>query len=261
MRHFLNSGATLRLRHLISGSAMLLAVNANAQPVNHVALGDREYAALNATAALAHYKEAADADAASYEALWKAARSAVDLASYDMSGEKQKKLFADAELYARRAVTANPNDAEGHFSLARALGKRALSLGVKQRIRYATDVRSHALECLRLSPKHAGCLHVMGVWNAEVMRLNGFTRMIARNLLGGRVFGSASWSEAQRYLEESVASEPTRIVHRLDLAAIYRDRGNRARAKAEYQAALGLPVTDYNDRHYQAESRAALKTL
>src|SRR4051812_7581298 len=223
-RLHLNSGASMRLRHFASLFALFLAASANAQTVNHVALGDRDYAALNASGALAHYKQAADADPSNYEAQWKAARSAVDVASYDMNGDAQKKMFAEAELYARRAVAANPNDPEGHFHLARALGKRALTLGVRDRIKYATDVRAQALDCLKLNPKHAGCLHVMGVWNAEVMRLNGFTRMIAKNLLGGKVFGSASWSEAVRYMQESVANEPSRIVHHLDLGAIYKDR-------------------------------------
>jgi tetratricopeptide (TPR) repeat protein len=253
----------MRLRHLLAVSALFVAAGANAQstPVNHIALGDREFAALNASAALGHYKEAADADPGNYEAQWKTARSAVDLASYDMSGDAQTKMFAEAELYARRAVAANPNDAEGHFHLARALGKRAQSLGARQKIKYATDVRAHALDCLKLNPKHAGCLHVMGVWNAEVMRLNGFMRMIAKNLLGGKVFGSASWAEAQRYMEESVASEPNRIVHHLDLAAIYKDRDMKANAHTQYQAVIDLPVADYNDRHYKAEAAAALKSL
>jgi tetratricopeptide (TPR) repeat protein len=251
----------MRLPHLVSFVALFAAATVNAQTVNHIALGDREYTALNASAALAHYKQAADADPSNYEAEWKVARSAVDLASYDLSGDAQKKMFAEAELYARRAVAANPNDPEGHFHLARALGKRALSLGVRDRIKYATDVRAQALDCLKLNPKHAGCLHVMGVWNAEVMRLNGFTRMIARNLLGGKVFGSASWSEAERYMKESVASEPNRIVHHLDLAAIYKDRNEKARARAEYQAVIDLPVADFNDRHYKAEAAVTLKTL
>ena len=110
-------------------------------------------------------------------------------------------LYESAEQYARRAVAANPNDAEGHFQLARAIGRNALTMGARDKMKYAGEVRDEALAALKIDPKHAGALHVMGVWNAEVMRLNGFTRMIAKNLLGGKVFGEASWDNAQRYLE------------------------------------------------------------
>lgn len=228
---------------------------------NHTALGDRDYAAMNPSSALAHYEAAIAIDPKDYDALWKASRSAVDLASYDQTSEKRGILYKNAELYARRAVAARPDDAEAHFHLARALGKNALTLGPRARIKYATDVRTQALECLKLNPRHAGCLHVMGVWNAEVMRLSGFTRMLARNLLGGKVFGSASWKDAQRYMEEAVAAAPDRIVHRIDLGEIYIDMNQKAKARTEFETALKLTVTDFNDRHYKAQAERALKTL
>jgi uncharacterized protein HemY len=101
----------------------------------------------------------------------------------------------------------------------------------------------------------------MGVWNAEVMRLNGFSRMLAKNLLGGKVFGSASWADAKRYMEESVAAEPDRIVHHIDLAEIYKDTGDKAKAKAAYEAVIRLPIADYNDRHYKAQADKGLRSL
>ena len=239
---------------------MLAASVAAAQtPAEHIALGDKEYVAMNAPAALAHYEEAVKLDPKNYEALWKASRSAVDLGSFERNDEKRETEFKNGELYARRAVEANPGDAEGHFNLARALGKNALTQGPRARIKYATDVRTHALECLKINPKHAGCLHVMGMWNAEVMRLNGFTRMLAKNLLGGKVFDSANWAEARRYMEESVANEPNRIIHHVDLGGVYRDTGDKAKARAEWQAAMKLPNADYNDRQYKAQADAGLR--
>ena len=250
----------MRALRYLSAGMLLVATVAGAQPApNHIALGDKEYAAMNASAALKHYEEAIAQDPKNYEALWKASRSAVDLGSYERNDELRGLDFRNAELYARRAVEANPGDAEGHFNLARALGKNALTQGPKARIKYANDVRSHALECLKINPKQAGCLHVMGMWNAEVMRLNGFTRMMAKNFLGGKVFGSASWPEAKRYMEESVANEPDRIVHHLDLAGVYRDMGDKAKARAEYEAVMKLPNADYNDRHYKGEADAELR--
>jgi len=226
---------------------------------DHISLGDKEYVAMNAAAALQHYEEAIKLDSKNYEALWKASRSAVDLGSYERNDDKREAYFKEAELDARRAVEASPGDAEGHFNLARALGKNALTQGPRSRIKYAKDIRSEALECLKINPRHAGCLHVMGMWNAEVMRLNGFTRMLAKNFLGGKIFDTANWAEAKRYMEESVAAEPDRIVHHVDLAGVYRDTGDKAKAKAEWQVAMRLPNRDYNDRHYKAEADAGLR--
>ena len=242
---------------------MLLAASAaGAQSAaDHIALGDKEYVAMNAPAALAHYEEAIKADPTNYEAHWKASRSAVDLGGAERNEEKRGLYFKNAERYARQAVAENPSDAEGHFDLARALGKNALSQGPRDRIKFAKDVRNQAQECLKIDPKHAGCLHVMGMWNAEVMRLNGFTRMLAKNFLGGQIFSTANWAEARRYMEESVANDPNRIVHHLDLAGVYKDTGDKAKAKAEYLMVMKLPNTDFNDRQYKAAADAALRTL
>jgi Tfp pilus assembly protein PilF len=60
-------------------------------------------------------------------------------------------------------------------------------------------------------------------------------------------------------MEASVASEPNRIVHHVDLAGVYRDMGDKAKARAEWQAAMKLPNSDYNDRHFKAEADAGLR--
>jgi tetratricopeptide (TPR) repeat protein len=250
----------MRALRYVSIGMLFAASLAGAQTAaSHIALGDKEYVAMNAPAALAHYEEALKLEPRSYEALWKASRSAVDLGSAERNEDKRQVEFKSGEKYARLAVEVNPSDAEGHFNLARALGKNALTQSPRSRIKYAKDVRNQALECLKIDPKHAGCLHVMGMWNAEVMRLNGFTKMVAKNFLGGQIFASANWAEAKRYMEASVANDPNRIVHHLDLAGVYRDMGDKAKARAEYETVMKLPNTDYNDRQYKAEADAALR--
>lgn len=223
--------------------------------------GDRAYAALDPATALDRYAKAIAADPKNYEALWKASRTSIDLGLPASTAAKRNAFFSSAEQYARRAVAANPGDAEGHFVLAWALGKTALTQSARGRVKYGTEVRSHALECLRLKPAHAGCLHIMGVWNAEIMRLNSFVRLLAKSVLGGRVFGSASWKEAVRYMHAAVAAEPQRVVHRLDMGEIYRDVGEKQKAREEFETGLGLPATDYNDARFKADIRYHLDRL
>jgi len=146
-------------------------------------------------------------------------------------------------------------------SISRALGRTAQSLGPRDKVKYATDVRAQALDALKLAPDHPGALHVMGMWNAEVMRLSGPTRWIAKNVLGRQVFGSASWKNAVQYMEKAVAAEPGRISHHIDLAEIYRDTGDKTRAREQFQLVLSLPATDYNDRFYKQRAEQGLKDL
>ncbi|MDB4881637.1 MAG: hypothetical protein JWL95_403 [Gemmatimonadetes bacterium] len=247
------------------GATVILVVSAfsglGAQSAaDHIALGDREHAAMNAPSALHHYEEAMKVEPRSYEALWKATREAVDVGEYAPRAQRDS-LYTIAELYARRAVEANPGDAEGHAHLARALGRKALSLGKRDQVRYAGDVRTHALEALKLNPKHPGALHVMGMWNYNVMRLSGMTRFMAKTFLGGKVFDSANWDDAQRYMEESVAAEPTRLVHHLDLARVYEARDNKDKAREQYELTVRGARTEFNDRHFQSEAADELKTL
>ena len=216
-------------------------------------------AALLLGSRVGHAQVAADSN--SYDWLIKAAHAAVDSGEFNANDAERKRLYKNAEQYARRAVAANPNDAEGHFQLARAIGRNALTMGTRDKIKFAGEVRQHTLEALKLNPKHAGANHVMGMWNAEVMRLNGISRMIAKNFLGGQVFGEASWDNAVKYLEASVALEPNRITHRLDMGAVYQDRDQKAKAIEMYEAIAKLPVTDFNDAKYKEIAAERLKRL
>lgn len=249
------------IRSLLA-SALLLSSQSFAQSGSErIALGDKAYAVLDANAALAHYEAAAAADPQNYAAQWKSSRSVMDISSLERNSVRRDSLYAAAEKYARRAIHISPNQAEGHFSLARALGKTALSQSPKGRIKYAKDIRNEALKCLALDPKHAGCLHVMGMWNAEVRRLNGFVRTVARTFLGGQIFGSATWEQAVSYMEQAVAEEPNRIAHHIDLAEVYRDAGHKEKARAAFETVLRLPVADLGDASSKAYARDALKKL
>lgn len=229
---------------------------------DHVALGDRDHAALNGVNALKHYEAALSVDSMYFDALIKASNEAVELGRFDPVESNRTSLYKRAEQYARRAVAVRPNDADSHFVLAKAIGRNALTMGSRDRVKYGGVVHDEAMAALKIDPKHAGANHVMGLWNAEVMRLNGIARFMAKNLLGGKVFGEASWDNAIKYMEAAVASQPNLISHHLDLAEIYEDRDMKDKAREQLEWIGKAPVTELNDKHYKemaAEMLAKLK--
>ncbi|MEX2152271.1 MAG: hypothetical protein WD825_02980 [Gemmatimonadaceae bacterium] len=250
----------MSVRPFVIAAAMLSSGLLPAQTAaEHIVMGDRERAAMNSPAALRHYQAAVEAGPTNAEALWRASAEAVDLGEFDDA--KRDSLYRLGEQYARRAVQADPKSSMAHFALAKAIGRRALSLGARERVQYAGEVRKEALESLMLDSSNAGAMHVMGSWHAEIMRLSGFSRFMAKNLLGGKTFAEANWKDAATYLERAAALEPDRIIHRVELASVYADSGNKAKAREEYQRALQLKPMDSNDKEYQQRARRGLVEL
>lgn len=241
-------------------AASILAPSLTAQSApEHVAAGDRAHAAADAAGALRHYQEALRLDSMHFEALWRASREAIDLGEFDP--RRRDSLYVLGERYARRAVAAAPGSSIAHFALAKAIGRKALTMGARERVKLAGAVRAEALEALRLDSTNAGAMHVLGMWHANVMRLSGVSRFLARNLMGGKVFDEANWKDAAAYLERASALEPDRIVHRLNLAAVHADSGDPEKARAAYQAVLRMRPTAFNDPHYQRQADEALQRL
>lgn len=58
-----------------------------------------------------------------------------------------------------------------------------------------------------------------------------------------------------------MAIEPTRLVHHLDLARVYKARDEKDRARAEYEVVIKGTITDYNDKKYQLEATEEIKDV
>ena len=250
----------MNLRVLTAVATVLSSAPLQAQTAaEHIVLGDRDHAAMNAEGALRHYQEAIRVDANNAEALWRAAGEAIDLGEFNDAARDS--LYRLGEQFARRAVQADPRSSMAHFALAKAIGRRALSLGARERVKYAGEVRKEAMEALALDSTNAGALHVMGRWHANIMRLSGVSRFLAKNILGGRTFNEANWKDAVANLERAAALEPDRIVHRLELASIYADTKDKAKAREQYEKVLQMPARDFNDKHYQETAKRELTEL
>ncbi len=241
-----------------------LAGQALPDTAGEVALGRAAFDARDPTTALQHFDRALASDSTGYEANWRGALALITLGQQtpdSVKSPERDSLYARAERLARRAVQSDSLAADGHFILARAIGQTALTKGKKERIRLAGEVRREALRAIELDPMHDGAYHVLGRWNAEIMRLSGLSRFFARQFLGAGIFSQASWEGAIVNLERAVEIDSTRIIHRLDLAQVYADRRRYDDARRQLATLDTLPIRDFNDPQFKADGAALLRRI
>jgi tetratricopeptide (TPR) repeat protein len=226
------------------------------EAVDHVAMGTAASEAHDLSTALQHFQAALEQDSSSYDANWQGAVTLLDLGEQIPDSAKNSQrdsLYSLAERYATRAVAANPQGADGHFALGAAIGRVSLGLGTEARIRRAKVIRAEALRAIELNPKHDGAYHILGRWNAEIMRLSGLSRFFARNFLGAGIFKEASWKNAIANMQKAVELDPGRIYHHLELARIYADRKRPADAEIQLHAVEALPAREVMDSAYKRQ--------
>ena len=231
---------------------------------DHVALGTAAMEVHDLPTALAHYEAALALDSLAYEPNWRAAIVLLDQGEQipdTAKSPERDSLYARAERLARRAVEADSLGADGHFALAAAVGRASLTMGKKERIRRARVIHDEALRAIALNPRHDGAYHILGRWNAEIMRLSGLSRFFAKNLLGAGIFSEASWDGAISNMEHAVALDPGRLYHRLELAEIYVDRKRYADARAQLTALEALPDREIMDSVYRREAEALRRSI
>jgi hypothetical protein len=158
-------------------------------------------------------------------------------------------------------VAADPTGADGHFVLAASVGRASLTMGKKARIRRAAVIRSEALRTIALNPRHDGAYHILGRWNAEIMRISGLGRFFAKSFLGAGIFNQASWGKAIYNMEKAVQLDPGRIYHHLELAEIYAERKRVADAQTQLDLVDSLPEREIMDSVYKRQATALRRRL
>ena len=249
---------------------------------DHIAMGDSARAALHSEQALHHYQAAVETiqrevgtqlqegagvhpiNPLYCEAFWKAAREISDVAKQlkgDSLKQRRDSLYSLGRTWAEAAIRADSSVANGHFALALVLGRLSRTRGGKERVRFAKIIYDEAARTVQLDPRHDGAYHILGIWHAEVKRLSGFTRFFAKTLFGAGFMDRATWDSAVTNMERAVALNPPHVYHRLELAGVYLDVNQPAKATEQLQAIAGLPVGDPLDPHYKRIAIEALADL
>jgi len=274
----------MRTATTLTALALLVAprLGAQATPAEHIALGDSARAALHAEESLRHYQAAVEElqhtlgraardttpitppNPLYCEALWKVAREISDVAKQllgDSLKQRRDSLYSVGRTWAEEAIRADSSVANAHFSLALVLGRLSRTRGGKERVRFARIIYDETARTIHMDPRHDGAYHILGMWNAEVKRLSGFTRFAAKTFLGAGFMSRASWDSAVANMERAVQLNPQHVYHRLELASVYLDVDQPAKAKEQLQAIAALPDGDPMDPYYKRLAAAALADI
>ena len=274
----------MRTATTVTALALLVAprLGAQATVAEHIALGDSARAALHAEESLRHYQAAveelqhslgraardttpiAPPNSLYCEALWKAAREISDVAKQllgDSLKQRRDSLYSVGRVWAEEAIRADSSVANSHFSLALVLGRLSRTRGGKERVRFGRIIYDQTQRTIQMDPRHDGAYHILGMWNAEVKRLSGFTRFAAKMFLGAGFMSKANWDSAVLNMERAVQLNPQHIYHRLELASVYLDVDSVAKATDQLKAIAGLPIADPMDPYYQRLAVAALADI
>ena len=230
----------------------------------HIAAGEAGRCRRNAEEALTHFRAALAMDSMNYDALWHASQAYVDLGKPLPNNQSARRdtLYNEGLALAQRAVRVNANGADGHFMVAVATGRVALTKGARDRVRYAGVVREEALRAIELNPRHDGAMHVMGRWNAEVMRLPGITKFFAKTFMGAAIFNQASWENSVNYFNQAIEIAPNNVYHHLDLGEALNDDDRHAEAIPQLQQVASLPLgCDPSDAQYKSQAAALLTRI
>ncbi len=221
-----------------------------------VAEGDAALVKLDLAAAIAAYTGAVEAAPDDYDALWKLAHALTDKATLVKQPSEQEDLCIQAEKLARKAIAVNPSGSMGHAYLAVAVGKLALFEGGKRKVELSKEVKAEAEKALQCDPDDDVALHVLAIWNREMVELSWFLKSFAQILYGK--FPPASLDTALADLRRAVELRPDVIPHHVELGITLAAAKRWAEARTELEKGLGLPTGWVTDDYYRALAREYL---
>lgn len=182
-------------------------------------------------------------------ALHKAAARAAIGAAW-LTGEPRSIPFYErASRHARAALALDSLDADAHFWLAAAVGRRAqvTNEGVRATAARGDTAYRAASRALALDSLHAGAHLVLGQLHFEVQKLPGLFRFVGFRLLGLGPDMKASLREACEHLKTAARLAPDEVIAQVELGRCYLKRGDSASALRHLQRALDLPLRHPQD--------------
>ena len=179
-------------------------------------------------------------------------------AHYIARDSEKGALLERAIGLARKAIDSDPDNADAHLQLARAVGRRAQTVGAFTAAGrgYAEEIRESAQNALRVDPGLAAAHLSLGRWHAELVGALGpfMARILYRARKGDAI---ASFEQALELAPGSIAGP---LEYALGMLALDEAR-YREKARAMLKRAIGIPAADAYERILHARAVERLEAL
>ena len=218
--------------------------------------GDAEEHQGHTRAALGCFRAAEEVDAKNVGVLLRISKAYSDLVDVTKPPEAAEQLAHKALDYAQRALALDPKVAKAHLSRAIAYGKLTDFVGNKTKLEYSKIITDETAKSIELDPTDDFAWYVLGRWHAGVANVSGVLRVLAKVVYGG--MPAASNEDAAKCLVRATELAPQRIMHRAELARLYKTMGKADLAAKEWQAILAVPSSDSDDEKEKCAARVAL---
>ena len=170
-------------------------------------------------------------------------------------GEK-KELLERAVGLARKAVLSDPGNANAHLQLARAIGRRAETVGIFEAAGEAEKIRESTENALRINPDLASAHLSLGRWHSELVGAMG--SFMARTVYGARKKDAIASFERALALAPQAKDVP--LQYALGLLALD-DVQYHEKARDLLMRAIRLPAKDAYERILHTKAVETLNNL
>jgi tetratricopeptide (TPR) repeat protein len=239
---------------LLSGSSL------RAQPIDKlISEGDLFYTKLQASEALKYYLPAEKLDPNNVRLLVHISREYRHLMSDASSTADKVRLGGVAVNYADRAAALAPKDPEAQLAVAVSYGKLQPFQGNRQRFDAVHIIKDAADKAIELDPTNDLAWHVLGRWYKGLAEVDGFHRVLAQAAFG--VLPSATFEEAVTCFEKAIQLNPNRLMHYIELGAVYAEMGHKDDARRLIGKGLSMQNTEKDDSETKREGQQVLATL
>jgi Tfp pilus assembly protein PilF len=221
---------------------------------------DSLYESFQEKQALELYRDILEEEPENYKALWRASFLYSRIGNRFDEDDDQKEYFNQGIDLAERALDVDSTDAQSHFVMAVAMGRKALISGARERVAASRAIKKHADKALEYDENHAGAWHVLGRWHFKVANLSWVERAAANTLFGG-IPGDATNQKAADAIQQAIDLNDDNILYYHDLARVYEEMGRDQQAISVCESAVELESRTPDDSGLKEQCRKLIFDL